>query len=129
MKNSTFRRTSIWHHRRIYQLKLVIHARKAGIQASWYFRVLGLVEKLLMILPALAGLDRQSRYFFLLSQEKVSKKKATPSHFPLRCSSLWAAIGNSLRSNSRLPKTPIKIALLGMAAGDKVMQVEVGDWI
>lgn len=34
-----------------------------------------------MILPSLVGLARQSRYFFLCSQEKVSKKKATPQPF------------------------------------------------
>jgi hypothetical protein len=60
---------------------------------------------------------RLARYFFLLSQEKVSKKKATPYRlFPALLSLMG---GNRKLANKitwlkhRLPKAPIKLALLG----------------
>jgi hypothetical protein len=55
----------------------------------------------------------------LLSQEKVTKKKATPSRlFPALLSIMGGNRKLAFGSNSRLPTTPMKLALLGAVAGD-----------
>jgi len=54
----------------------------------------------------------------LLVQKKVTKVNDTPYRLLLRYTVLWAAIGNSLRSNSRLPKSPINLCLTGAVAGE-----------
>jgi len=63
----------------------------------------------------------------MLVHKKVTKEYDTPSHLFPALLIFMGGNRNSLCSNSRLPKPPIKIALFGMAAGDKVMQVKVGD--
>jgi hypothetical protein len=61
-----------------------------------------LVKLLLMILFVLVGLAQRARYFFLLSQEKVSKKKATPYRLFL---ALLALMGGKRKLAKRLAQT------------------------
>ena len=64
----------------------------------------------------------KARYFFLPRQVKVPKKKATPYRLsPALLKLAWRQSETRqkpLGSNSRLPKSPIKLALLGAVEGD-----------
>ena len=79
-------------------------------------------------LAVFVGFARLASFFLLLSQKKETKEKATLSRLTLRCSASWAAIELTLTShikhgllrssNMRLPKAPMKLALLGAAEWD-----------
>ncbi|MFZ3088232.1 MAG: hypothetical protein WA123_09245 [Methylotenera sp.] len=75
-----------------------------------------------------AGLARLASFFLLHSQKKETKEKATPSRLYPALLTLMGGnrklAQNQLGSNSRLPKTPIKTALLGAAAGDENNEVQ-----
>ena len=90
-------------------------------------------------LGVVVGLARLASFFLLLSQKKETKEKATLSRSTLRCSASWAAIELTLtshtkrallrRSDSRLQKTPMKLALLpvhGMSAKCPLLRRDLG---
>ena len=69
--------------------------------------------------PCKRSLSRDIRVtFFCLAKRKLPKKRLSPPAWFLFYSVSWTAIGNSLRSNSRLPKTPMKLSRTGAVAGD-----------
>lgn len=67
----------------------------------------------------LVGLARLARYFFLLSQEKVSKKKATPCRLiPMLLSFNGRQAETRYAQTAACRKLPLKRSNKGAAAGD-----------